>query len=195
MLRVIRGRGSPDEVLAVRAALATEPGPREAEQARPGRFHLGWRLADGSERAVVVISHWSSAEAAARGDAQGTSPLVIARRHVRDVEVEHFEVDDTFRRESLDEPIAIRIATGRFSRPGADAEMQNLLRQRAPLIGDEMAEAWVGRRITGREIDVTFVSTWRRLPADRTLEDAFWPDIALRYDQFLVEVYSAVGVE
>jgi hypothetical protein len=42
---------------------------------------------------------------------------------------------------------------------------------------------------------VTFVSAWRRLPSDRPLDEAFWPDIALRYDQFVVEVYSAVGVE
>jgi len=106
-----------------------------------------------------------------------------------------FEVDDTIRRDSDDEPVAIRIATGRFSKPGADAEMQNLLRQRAPLIGDEMAEAWVGRRLNGREVEVTFVSAWRRLPPDLSLEEAFWPDIALRYDEFAVEVYSAVGVE
>jgi hypothetical protein len=73
--------------------------------------------------------------------------------------------------------------------------MQNLLRQRAPLIGDEMSEAWVGRRLTGRAVEVTFVSAWRRLPTDRSLEAAFWEDIALRYDHFSVEVYSAVGVE
>jgi heme-degrading monooxygenase HmoA len=194
ILRVIRGRGSTDEVAALSVALAARAGAAPDHQG-PQRFHLGWRPATDTDRQVVVISHWASAEAAARGDANETSPLAVARRHVREVEVAHFEVDDTIRRASVDEPMAIRIATGRFSRPGADSEMQNLLRERAPLIGDEMAEAWVGRRITGRAIEVTFVSTWRRAPADRALDDAFWPDIALRYDQFVVEVYSAVSVE
>jgi hypothetical protein len=33
------------------------------------------------------------------------------------------------------------------------------------------------------------------VPEDRPLGEAFWPDIALRYDLFAVEVYSPVGVE
>jgi len=129
------------------------------------------------------------------GDANQTSPLVVARRLLHEVEVAHFEVDESIRRQSDEQPVALRIATGRFSKPGADAEMQDLLRERAPLIGDAMAEAWVGRRLTGREVEVTFVSAWRRLPEDHALDEAFWPDIALRYDQFAVEVYSTVGVE
>jgi hypothetical protein len=149
--------------------------------------------ADG-DRDVVVVSHWASAEAAAHGDVTQTSPYALARRLLGEVEVLHFEVDESIRRHSDDEPMAIRLATGRFSKPGADAEMLNLLRQRAPLIGDEMAEAWVGRRLSGRAVEVTFVSTWRRLPEDRRLDMAFWPDIALRYDQFAVEVYFPVGV-
>ena len=143
----------------------------------------------------MIVSHWRSAEAAAEGDAANRSPLTFAARHLHALEVAHFEVDESIRRDSHEQPLAIRLATGRFSRPGADAEMQNLLRQRAPLIGDEMAEAWVGRRLVDRAVEVTFVSAWRRLPADRRLDEAFWPDIALRYDHFIVEVYAAVGVE
>ena len=195
ILRVIRGLGSRDEVAALTTALATGGDLGTPEGAGLERVHVGWQAAEGLDRKVVVISYWSSAEAASKGDANQSSPLAIARQHLRDVHVAHFEVDDTIRRDSDDEPVAIRIATGRFSKPGADAEMQNLLRQRAPLIGDEMAEAWVGRRLSGREVEVTFVSAWRRLPPDLSLEEAFWPDIALRYDEFAVEVYSAVGVE
>jgi hypothetical protein len=209
ILRVMRGRGDGDRVASLGAALRAELRP-DTERRGPERFHLGWRpmpaaatagsatggaAASEADREVVVVSHWASAEDAARADVAQTSPFAIASRHLGPIQVVHFEVDDTIRRSSDDEPVAIRLATGRFSKPGADAEMQNLLRQRAPLIGDEMAEAWVGRRLTGRAVEVTFVSTWRRLPADRSLEEAFWPDIALRYDQFVVEVYSAVGVE
>lgn len=72
--------------------------------------------------------------------------------------------------------------------------MQELLRQRVPIIGPEMTEAFVGRRILDHAIEVTFASAWSRHPADRRLEDTFWPDIALRYDHFAVEVYAAIGV-
>jgi hypothetical protein len=173
-----------------------------AERGGLERFHLGWRQGAGSagggappegDREVAVVSHWISAEAAASGDAAGTSPLATVRRLLRDVTVAHYEIDETIGRHSDDPALALRIATGTFSRPGADAEMQNLLRQRAPLIGDEMAEAWVGRRLTGRSVEVTFVSAWRRLPQDRALEEAFWPDIALRSDQFVVEVFATLG--
>ena len=201
ILRVMRGRGGRDQVVLLRDALHAELGSRGAEGRGPVRYHLGWRpthaaqaapRAAEADRDVVVVSHWASAEAAAHADVTQTSPYAIARPHLGEIEVVHFEVDESIRRHSDDEPVAIRIATGRFSRHGADAEMQDLLRQRAPLIGDEMAEAWVGRRLTGRAVEVTFVSTWRRLPDDRPLDEALWPDIALRYDQFVVEVYFPV---
>ena len=202
ILRVFRGRGDSDQVAALDDALRTEPRRRVDGRHWPERLRVGWRpttaAAEGAEhsaadRDIVLVSHWSSPEAAAHADVAQASPFAIARRHLSEVDVAHFELDDVIPRHSDGEPIAIRIATGRFSKPGADAEMQNLLRQRAPLIGDEMAEAWVGRRLSGRAIEVTFVSTWRRLPTDRPLDEAFWPDIALRYDQFVVEVYTTVG--
>jgi len=202
ILRVFRGRGDADQVAALDDALRTEPRRRIDGRHWPERLRVGWRPTptaaagaeqSASDRDIVMVSHWSSPEAAAQADLAQASPIAIARRHLSEVDVAHFELDDVISRHTDDEPIAIRIATGRFSRPGADTEMQNLLRQRAPLIGDEMAEAWVGRRLTGRAIEVTFVSTWRRLPTDRPLEEAFWPDIALRYDKFVVEVYTTVG--
>lgn len=202
ILRVMRGRGGGDQVTALDGALRALLRPSGVEPQGPERFHVGWRPttatpidgieAAAADRDVVVVSHWASAEAAAQADVARTSPFAIATQHLGEINVVHFEVDETIWRRSDDEPVAIRIATGRFSKPGADSEMQNLLRQRAPRIGDEMAEAWVGRRLTGRAVEVTFVSTWRRLPAEQPLDAAFWPDIALRYDQFVVEVYSAV---
>src|SRR5262245_29922951 len=133
------------QVAALQRALREGLALGMSDLAGPERFHLGWRRdSDSAELGVAVISHWGSAEAAARADAERTSPLAIARVHLGEVEVAHFEVDETIRRSSAAEPIALRIATGRFSKPGADADMQNLLRQRAPGIGDEMTEAWVG---------------------------------------------------
>ena len=109
------------------------------------------------------------------------------------LEPSHFEVDETIHRGSDDEPVAVRIATGRFSKPGADIEMLDLLRERVPLVGDEMCEAYVGRRIVERMVDITFISTWRRFPADRRLDETFWQDIALRYDSFSVDVFTPVS--
>ena len=203
ILRAIRGRASTDELAAFHRALAETLGRDAAEQSGPERYHLASRPAgpggdageQEAELEAIVISRWSSAEAAANGDARKVSPLVVAQRHLRDLTVEHFEIDDSFLRRSDAHPVAIRLATGRFSRPGADAQMQALLRERAPLIGDEMTEAYVGRRIVGRAVEVTFVSAWSQPPAGRRLEEAFWPDIALRYDEFRVEVYATIGVQ
>lgn len=195
ILRVIRGRAEPARLEALRAALG-----RKLRSDAPGaagltRFHLGTRPA-GDRTDVVVVSFWVSAEAAASGGAGAASHVTAARRAgVEDLDVALFEIDETILRHSEDQPIAIRVATGRFSKHGADIEMQEMLRQRVPLVGTEMTEAFVGRRIVDRAVDVTFVSAWRRQPADRRLEDTFWPDIALRYDHFAVEVYAAVGMD
>jgi hypothetical protein len=202
ILRVMRGRGGRDQVVSLRDALRQQRDTGVAH-GRPERFHLGWRGAPGvggdagpdAPRDAIMISQWSSAEAAASADAEGTSPLAIARRHLGPIDVVHFEVDEWIRRHSEDGREAIRLATGRFSKPGADGEMQNLLRQRVPELGDEMTEAWIGRRLSGRAVEVTFVSCWRGLAAGRPLEEVLWSDIALRYDEFAVEVYQAVEVE
>jgi len=200
ILRAIRGRASRDELDALRAALDGPLGPGAGELG-PARFHLAARpprdRADqpAGDLDAVLISVWGSAEAAASADERKVSPLSLAQQHLRDLSVEHFEIDETFLRHSDVQPIAIRLATGRFSKHGADVEMQQLLRERAPSIGDEMIAAYVGRRLAGRAVEVTFVSAWSRIPADHPLEDAFWPDIALRYDEFVVEVYTALGVQ
>jgi hypothetical protein len=193
ILRVIRGRAERAQLEALRRALGRKLRSNAPESAGLTRFHLGTR--PGGDRVeVVIISFWISAEAAAGGGA--ARHVTVARRAgVEDVEVALFEIDETILRSSVEEPIAIRVATGRFSRHGADIEMQELLRQRVPLIGTEMTEAFVGRRIVDRAVDVAFVSAWRRVPEDRRLEDTFWPDIALRYDHFAVEVYEAVGID
>lgn len=189
ILRVIRGRGDHDSIGLVRAELVDRLGPGPAA-AGPDRYHLGAREArEGLD--ALLLSCWASAEAAAAADASDTSPLRIASHHLESVEVAHFELDVVVVRDAAARPAFLRLGTGRFSRPGADVEMQELLRERLHTIGSEMTEAYVGRRMLGRAIDVTFVSAWSAAPAGLALEDAFWPDISLRYDRFDVEVYRA----
>jgi hypothetical protein len=154
----------------------------------PTRFHLATRPS-GALIDVLIASFWASAEAAAHADAIETSPLSLARKRLAKVHAAHFEVDETILRRSDEEAVAIRVFVGRFSKPGADIEMLELLRRRAPSLGDEMTEAYVGRRMVGRAVEVAFISTWRELPSDRRLEDPFWPDIVLRYDEFEIAVY------
>ena len=191
ILRVIRGRADRVRVVALRTAIEERLGPGSDPKDGPDRHHRGIRPA-GEGVDVLVLACWPSAEAAAAGDARNVSPLQLARHHLDDVTVEHFEVDRNALRDPEARPIALRVATGRFARPGGDIKMQELLRERLSSIGPEMTEAYVGRRIAGRGVDVTFVSVWRSRPGDPRLEDPFWPDISIRYDEFHVEVYGPV---
>lgn len=192
ILQVIRGQADRESVRALQAELAARlaaGGPDAAYL--PDRHHLGVRPAARRDD-VLVLACWPSAEAPAAADRRGTSPLGLARQHLERVEVVHFEVDQNVLREPDARPTALRIATGRFSRPGGDIHMQELLRQRLSSIGPEMSEAYVARRITGRAVDVTFVSIWRDRPADKSLEEPFWTDITVHYDDFTVEVFGPV---
>jgi hypothetical protein len=200
ILRVIHGMAGAERLaeLATALCVALPDGPSP----QPGLDHL--HLAHGAVTSlgagdggpdVVVLAFWESAEAAAAADRRGSSPLTIAGRHLRDVAVEHFEIDETVHRETGVPPRLLRIATGRFSRPGADKEMLDVLRARAPGIGEPMTDAYVGRRMLGREVEVTFVSTWREAPPDHDLAAALWPDIALRYDAFEVGVFAIIPIE
>lgn len=191
ILRVIRGRADRDRVVALRDDLKQRLGAGPDAAYGPDRHHLGARpTADLHE--VLVLACWRSAEAAAAGDARNVSPLQLARRHLGDVRVEHFEVDRNLLRDADSRPTVLRVATGRFARPGGDIRMQELLRERLSSVGPEMSEAYVGRRIAGRGVDVTFVSLWHAMPEDQRLEDPFWPDISIQYDEFSVEVYGPV---
>ena len=193
ILQVIRGRARPDQADALGAALAEKLGSDAQEEGGPVRFHLGTRPA-GAELDAILISSWTPFEAAASADARGMNPLSIARATLPTAEAAHFELDETIVRSSAAAALAIRLGIGRFSKPGSDIEMLQLLRQRVPLVGDEMSEAYVGRRMVDRSVEVAFVSAWQRLPTDRVLEETFWQDIALRYDEFTVEVYTTVAI-
>lgn len=191
ILRVIRGRADRGRLAAFRTDIDHELGAGPDAAYGPDRHHLGVRPA-GDLDDVLVLACWRSAEAAAAGDARNVSPLQLARRHLDDVRVEHFEVDRNVLRDADAAVIALRVATGRFSRPGGDIRMQELLRERLSEVGPEMTEAYVGRRLAGRGVDVTFVSLWHQRPSGQRLEDPFWPDISIQYDEFSVEVYGPV---
>jgi len=177
-------------VAAFRRALIETLGEGPTPTTGPDRYHLGIRPS-GDEVDVLVLACWASAEAAKQGDALDISPMRIASRHLDRVEIAHFEIDLSILRDADVRPVALRMATGSFVRPGGDIQMQELLRARMPLLGPEMTEAYVGRRLHGRAVDVTFVSAWQAIPPDHSLAEPFWSDISVRYDDFSVAVYGA----
>src|SRR5215212_2888601 len=191
ILRVIRGRADRESVAAFRRALVETLGQGPTPTTGPDRYHVGVRPS-GDELDVLVLACWASAEAVKQGDARDLSPMRIASRHLDGVDVAHFEVDMNLLRDAEVRPSALRIATGSFVRPGGDIQMQELLRARMPLLGPEMTEAYVGRRLHGRAVDVTFISAWQAIPPDQPLDEPFWSDISVRYDEFSVEVYGAL---
>ncbi len=193
ILRVVRGRASAAQLESLRAALSSAADRGDGDLAGPAWFRLGSRPA-GADSDVVLVSFWGTAEEAAADELLDVGPLVLAQRHLGDVDAVHFEVGETILRHSDGQPRFVRIATGRFSKPGSDIEMLDLLRQRAPLLSEEMTEAFVGRRVVGRAVEVTFMSGWSAVPADHVLDVPFWDDIALRYDEFEVGVYSTLPI-
>lgn len=193
ILRVIRGRASPEQLEALRAALRERLGADDREPTGLLSYHLGVRSGDGVvEWAFVGL--WASPEAVTSGDERGRSALSIATAlGLEDLTAAHYEIDAPTRDPRPGNVVAIRIACGEFSKAGADIEMLNALRARVPLLGDEMAEAYVGRRLVGRAVEVAFVSTWRERPGHLSLEAPFWPDIVVHYDRLAIDVYESVG--
>ena len=136
------------------------------------RAHLGSDRGSGD---LVEVTVWDDPEAARSAGAA-------------DVDSAYFDVGATWLEWSREEPVAFRLAVGRFTRPGADVEMLAALRERVPVVGDDLTESAVGRRLADRAVEVLFFSAWAREPADWTLDRPFWPDISLRYDGFAVRV-------
>src|SRR5262245_26686859 len=195
ILRIVRGRARPAERAWVAAALGLGTG-------RPGAicFHAGVRPA-GEWLDIVTVGCWPAARLAELTAADPVEGRYGPGGGPADWPVEvldraHFEVDKPILRPGSGgaDALAIRVATARFSRTGSDIEMQELLRHRAPEIGDDMTEAYVGRRIAGRNVEVVFVSVWSRVPTDPRLDEIFWPEIALAYDEFFIDVYSALSL-
>jgi hypothetical protein len=105
--------------------------------------------------------------------------------------VEHFEVDESVVVHADVQPAVARVAIGAIEL-GDDVEVQQELRRRLPDLGTEVVEGVVGRRIIGRMVEVAFVTLWSRRPADRSLEQPVFPDVAERYRTHSIEVYDEV---
>ena len=192
ILRMVRGRVLPGRHQALRAGLRAS-----FSQVRdiPGliQAHMALRsAAEGTE--FAVISTWTTPDAtmAAFGpDVSRVAELPGITEHLEFRTVEHFELDESVLIQA-DQPSGIvRIAVGSIEL-GSDVEIQQELRRRVHELGDEVVEAFVGRRIREQMVEIAFVTLWSGRPADRPLEEPVFPDVADRYSSYWIEVYDEV---
>jgi hypothetical protein len=190
ILRMVRGRVLPGRLEALRAGLrASFSEVRDI----PGlvQAHMALRsVAEGND--FAVISTWTTPDAtmAAFGpDMNQVAALPGVSEHLEFRAVDHFEVDESVLIHVELPSVIARIAVGSIEL-GSDVEIQQEIRRRLPDLGGEVAEALVGRRIRDQMVEVAFVTLWSRLPADRSLEEPVFPEVAERYRSYWIEVYD-----
>jgi hypothetical protein len=192
ILRMVRGRVLPGRHEVLRAGLdASLSQIRELDGVV--RVNVGLRsVPEGNEFALVTT--WATADAtvAAFGpNVDGIALVPGVTEHLDVRTVEHFELDESVTIQHEARRAILRIAVGSIEL-GSDAEIQQELRRRVPELGDDVVEAYVGRRIRDRMVEVAFVTLWSGRPANLTLEDPVFPDVADRYASYAVEVYEDV---
>ena len=189
---MVRGRILPGRHQALRAGLgASFSEVREL----PGLLQASMALresADGNE--FAVISTWATVDATVAQFGPEVNRVVTlpgVSEHIDVRTVEHFEVDESIVVHGEVPAAVARIAIGAIEL-GGDVEVQQELRRRIPELGKEVVEATVGRRIRERMVEVAFVTLWSGRPADRSLDEPLFPDVAERYRTYSIEVYEEV---
>ena len=195
ILRIVRGRVASDRLDDL-VATFDEPF-RTAALSTPGlvRFHVGVRAPSADECELVVVTFWATVEHALEaygGSLDAVRMLDWAGDPAALHEVAYFEIDESTLRRSEADASILRLTVGRVAR-GLDADIQAELRSRMHALEPEMTEAYVGRRILGADVEIAFISAWRREPATRSLDAPFWPDISARYDAFEVATYEPIA--
>ena len=190
ILRIVRGRLLPGRQADVRAGLATSLSEIQS-LGEALQVYAALRSA-GEENTFAVISTWPSVEAvvAAFGpDARRIALVPGVTEHLEVDSVTHFELDESMLVQTDRAATVARVAVGAVEL-GSDVEIQQELRRRLPGLGQEVVEAYVGRRIRDRMVEVAFVTLWSMWPADRPLEAPLFPDVADRYSSYWIEVYD-----
>jgi hypothetical protein len=192
ILRMVRGRVLPGRHEVLRTGLlASLPGVREL--AGTVQAHMALRIAsEGNE--FAVISTWATPDAAMavfgpNVDKVASVPGVSEYLDFRTVE--HFELDESLLVHTDQRPAVARIAIGSVEL-GSDVEIQQEIRRRMGDLGEDVVEAYVGRRIRDKMVEVAFVTLWARSPADRALDEPLWLDVAERYASYSIEVYDEI---
>jgi hypothetical protein len=146
------------------------------------------------EHQLASMTVWQTVEAALAAYAGDLSAVrtLDDRSHGEELtNVDYYEVEDGVVQRDGVEPAFLRLTAGTVAR-GLDADIQQELRRRLHTLPDELAEGYVGRRVLGDVVEISFASTWSG-DRDRTSLDApIWPEISSRYDTFRVDVFDII---
>ena len=192
ILRIVRGRVLPGRRDTLRAGLvASFSQVRELGGILQAHFALRG-VAD--DAGFAIISTWTTPDAAMAVFGRNVDGVVSMPGVTENLDyriVEHFEIDESLLLHADEPPTVARIAVGSVAL-GNDVEIQQEIRTRMGALGEEVAEAYVGRRIRERAVEVAFVSLWAGPPADLPLDEPLWHDVAERYESYWIEVYDEI---
>jgi hypothetical protein len=155
-------------------------------------WHLGTRPS-AAARAVAGLTVWESADQAlvALGSGLASSRTLGGLGGAAEFSrADFYEIDAARVHPVRGDPAFLRVATGLLAGPST-SEMLGEMRQRLPLVGPEMVEAYIGRRLVAAGVEIAFVSIWENLPDVRQLEMPLWPDLARRKESFAVQTFFA----
>ncbi len=193
ILRIVRGDVAPGGLQPLTEGFRRSFAP--AALRTPGliRYHVGVGPQP-SETRLVVVTFWTSVDAALtayESDLEHPRTIDGLAAHADLREVAYWEVDETLLRRSHGSPSLLRLTFGLVVE-GADAAIQEELRQRMHLLDPSMTEGYIGRRLVGTDVEIAFVSMWSGVPEGHELGAPVWPDISARYKRFELEVYRPV---
>jgi hypothetical protein len=156
-------------------------------------WHLGTRPS-GAARAVAGLTVWDTADhalAAFGGDLASNRVIGRLGATAEFFHADFYEIEAARVHPVRGDPAFLRVATGFLAGPST-AEILGEMRQRLPLVGTEMVEAYIGRRLIAAGVEVAFISIWESIPDVRQLEMPLWPDLASRKESFTVQTFFAM---
>jgi hypothetical protein len=194
ILRLVHGRLLPGRLEPFRSGVGTAFAERLRETPGIVRAHVGIRHTPDGDEAAFLTAWPSPVEAIdVLGPELGPGKeLPGMSEHLTIHQIDHYEVDESRLPQGSVSPSVLRIAAG-WIELGADVEIQQELRSRLGELGRDV-EAYVGRRIRDRSVEVALVTLWPRHPEDRALDRPLFPDIAARYVALVVKVYDVVPI-
>lgn len=194
ILCVVSGQIRPGQLDAVSQSFRTAYSPVAAAARGLRRYVVGVRPSDDGGHRLAAMSIWDDIDgalAAYGGELATPRTLDGLDVGVKLDRVDYYEVEAI--RAGRDErvPTRLRLTAGTVAR-GLDADVQQELRTRVPDLPDEAIEAYVGRRVLGRVVEIAFMSTWTQAPPGLALDAPIWPAISDRYETFRMELHDVV---
>jgi hypothetical protein len=194
ILRIVSGRIRRGRLDSVSKAYATRYHPVAMATAGLDRFVVGVRpIADEHELASMTV--WQTVDAALAAYAGDLSAVrtLDDRSHGEELtNVDYYEVEDGVVQRDGVEAAFLRLTAGTVAR-GLDADIQQELRRRLHKLPAELAEGYVGRRVLGDVVEISFASAWSADCDRASLDAPIWPEISTRYDKFRVDVFDIIA--